>query len=652
MTITKSDGFFPRILFWAVIAGGFTAMVVQYSFAHGKLLCPPFYDDVSYFEDALHRLDVYYTSGAGALIKDYVASPPHSFFSSTLAMGAFATLGTHDWAPYVFNGLAILGLLIFIDYLLSDLALALRVCVMAVVLCVPICMQAVYQFRPDVPSAMCAAMGVALLFRQPLTRASRASVGAAGALLGLALLFKPPTCPLTGAVLLVSLALATLMDWILARPSWRAIGRAWLAFLVPAILIPLPHYLLTWRETYAYIYQPVFGQTHDLWARQGSIGWHLLYYVNGEGGRAMLGRMLWILVTVNLTGMVVLALYKEREALAQLLGLLAVAAVAWAGPTKIDVKQEYFGTTFQWLLVFAAVHALHMLLRNRGPVPLVVLAAVMFVSFRAFRFTPHEYDRGSEIVVSRNRLINDVYASLAAQHFPSYARIYLASTGSLNAGVLDYYSRRDTLHALNAGDTTFSDDLKLHAEGINCADYVIASESDNGEAWTGFVRSGNVQDQTLALVRSNPDFRQLASFPTRKGKHYYLFARTKPFFGWLRAQGLVESPAPHHPGLPFAYEATSPSSTLIISGDGSYDKLRLVIRANSHGTPRSLTVRYRGRKIAKWKLTASGQFEAFSVPFTLKEGGEHRIELTYDPAPDATHPIVFGQLEFPPDDLR
>jgi len=103
----------------------------------------------------------------------------------------------------------------------------------------------------------------------------------------------------------------------------------WLAFLVPAILIPLPHYLLTWRETYAYIYQPVFGQTHDLWARQGSIGWHLLYYVNGEGGRAMLGRMLWILVTVNLTGMVVLALYKEREALAQLLGLLAVAAVLW-----------------------------------------------------------------------------------------------------------------------------------------------------------------------------------------------------------------------------------------------------------------------------------------------------------------------------------
>src|SRR5579864_148824 len=91
------DSLLRRLWLWGLISAAFTALIIQYSFAHGKLLCPPFYDDVSYFEDALHRLAIYYRDGWGALLTDYRHFPPHSPFSSFVALVSFAVFGTHDW---------------------------------------------------------------------------------------------------------------------------------------------------------------------------------------------------------------------------------------------------------------------------------------------------------------------------------------------------------------------------------------------------------------------------------------------------------------------------------------------------------------------------------------------------------------------------
>jgi hypothetical protein len=57
------EGVYFRAVLWICIAAAFTALVVQYSRLHGKLLCPPFYDDVAYFEDALRRLALLERSG-------------------------------------------------------------------------------------------------------------------------------------------------------------------------------------------------------------------------------------------------------------------------------------------------------------------------------------------------------------------------------------------------------------------------------------------------------------------------------------------------------------------------------------------------------------------------------------------------------------
>jgi hypothetical protein len=635
-----------RLALWVLIAAAFSALIIQYSYTHGKLLCPPWYDDVSYFEDGLHRLHLFYREGIGAVLKDYVRFPPHSPFSSALAVGAFALMGVHDWAPYVANGLIIVGLLAFLDYLTRDLILVRRLALFLVVLTVPICGEAVYEFRPDIASSLCAAIGATMLIGRPPTASDWRYRVVAGGMFGLAMLFKPPTFPLTLIVFASAVGVSVAIEAIRYRPPGRAIAIAAAQCATVALLVPLPHFLISWGETLNYIYEPIFGPGHAIWARQMSLEENLKYYLTGEGGQLMLGLSLWWLLGVVAAGLIGLLALGRWEQAARLGGLLCVCAVAYAVPTKMDVKQAFFGTTFDWLLVFAAVFVLCIWLRARGWLAAVLVVLVLFFSLREARFRPAQNHRGSAVVRERNQVLEDIYGALLAEHFPFYRRVYITSTGYINAGVLDYYYRRDTLHALNIGEYPYSDNLKDHERGISLADYVVASESDNGLAMADFLCSGLVQDQTLALVRKNPDFQQIDTFQTRNGKHYFLFKRIRNFCGWSSCTGLAETNTSR------TYLATSRSTSLTIPPGGN-ETLRLVAGGRSTG-PVTVRILADGKQIGAWTIPHSGDVDEFGLPFALHGGGTHKIELVYE-QPDeraGAGAITFTRLQIIPDDLK
>jgi hypothetical protein len=640
-----------RLVLWLLIAVAFTALIIQYSYMHGKLLCPPFYDDVSYFEDALHRLNIFYRDGLGAVLKDYVRFPPHSPFSSFVAATAFALMGVHDWAPYVADGLIIVGLLAFLDYVAWDVGLVRRLALFLIVLTVPICGEAVYEFRPDIASALCAAIGVALLLWRSLTITDWKYRAVAGAMFGLALLFKPPTSPLTLAVFFAALGAAGAIDFVIYRPPLREIGMAWAQCTWPMVLIPLPHYLLTWADTVNYIYQPIFGPAHSVWARDMSLATSLKYYLTGEGGGLMLGLALWWLLAVIGAGMIGLLAMHRREQALRLGGMLCVGLVAYSITTYLDVKQQFFGTTFDLILIFSAVFILCVLLRARGWIPVALVVLVVFVSLREARFPPSQGRRGSDVVRDRNDVLNRIYDALMAERFPIYRRVYITSTGFVNAGVLDYYYRRDTLHALNIGEYSFSGDVKDHQRGMSLADYVIASESDNGLAFADFLQSGNVQDQTLSLVRHNPDFEQIASFLTRKSRHYFLFRRIRNFCGWDEPRGLAEVSGQKTGNLQWAYEATSPSTILTIPAGGTED-LRLVATVKTPSLGLTIRIKADKREIGHWVVERAGQFEEYTLPFTIHGGGTHELEIDYTALNNATPTMLFSRLEIIPDEMK
>src|SRR6185312_8396318 len=87
----------PHPLLWVGISAAFTAIVIQWSLLHGKLAIYPFYDDVSYFMDALERLQEFYAGGWSHLVREIIDRPPHSLFSCLLALGSYMVLGARDW---------------------------------------------------------------------------------------------------------------------------------------------------------------------------------------------------------------------------------------------------------------------------------------------------------------------------------------------------------------------------------------------------------------------------------------------------------------------------------------------------------------------------------------------------------------------------
>jgi hypothetical protein len=630
-----------RILLWIGMSAAFTALVVTYSRSHGRLLCPPFYDDVAYFEDALHRLAVLERGGPVAIIPDYLQSPPHSPFSTFVALTAFRVMGVHDWAPYVANGSIIMALLLLLDHLAGRAPVVKKFVPALFVLSVPVSTAAVYEFRPDLASALACAAGVALLLWRPLATSGARGCIAAGALFGMALLFKPPTFPLTLALLVVGLFTAVVLERLLVPTTqWKTLVPACAQVILAAILIPLPHYILTWRENWRYIYEPIFGASHDVWASHLPPLGHLLYYLRGEGGQVMLGVELYPLSAIIALGMCVLLRRRQWDSAARLAGLAIATVVAYAIPTCLPMKQPFLGNCFDWLLVLMAVFVLCQFIHVRGPARGLLLVGALLCVAHRIGFIDRTDNSSSEGVMAQNRVANGLYQSLRDAMPGTYSRVYMTTTGGVSTAALDYYFRRDTGHALNIGDNPFTDDLRIHRREISISEFVIASEPGNGLAFGDLLKSGAVQTQTLDMVRSTPDFRQIAAFPALNGKSYFLFRRTRPFFGYTSARGLVESSS--------AYRALLPSTKLTIAPEGRAE-LRIVARGMSQTPDLHVQILLDGEPLQTW-TPPHNHYEEFTLPFMIHGGGPHELEMRYSaPQEMNSTPILFTRLEIIPD---
>jgi len=182
-------------------------------------------------------------------------------------------------------------------------------------------------------------------------------------LFGSALLFKPPTSPLTLALFVLALVSAAILDRLSVRTTrWKTLASSNLQVILPAVLIPLPHYLLTWRETWNYIYSPIFGESRSVWASHFPPLGHLLYYLRGEGGQVMLGAEIYPLTAIIPAGACLLVRHRQWTSFARFTAMAIATLAAFAIATCLPVKQPFFGTSFDWLLIFTAVYALRPIL--------------------------------------------------------------------------------------------------------------------------------------------------------------------------------------------------------------------------------------------------------------------------------------------------
>lgn len=648
----------PRLIIWSALSAAFTAMVVQYSLRHGRLILFPSFDDVGYMADGIQRLHTFYIHGMAGFLGEYVRMPPHSPYSDLLATASFAIFGAHDWAPYAGSAILVLILLASIDSFLSGIPLWQRTLIYLFALTMPLSAIAVHEFRPDLCCSLVTATGVLFTVGRPLTTSSRGRQLAIGTLFGAAMLIKPPVFPATATFFLASLAASTAADWFSGRPTpkFKSLIVCWLTCLIPFILIPLPHYILNGRAILQYIYDNMFGAHRSTWESKEPLAGQLLYYITGFGGSMMLRldvRVLAVLLAVGTAHHLWLA---HRPRLLRMSAVTAMLFLAYLIPTMNHIKQQFFGLTFQIMLVLASVCVLKNWLlieryrRPRVPVATFVLLATLLYSFDVFRMPAAWGDYTSPWIVDRRQNAYDLYHAVLQNDTTvgRPVRVFATFTGDANPSLLNYMALRDQI-PLECYSLPDSSDVAPTLAELDHTDFALAAESGSGLV-ADFLLSSALQDRVLAALRAREDFVEVAHATFHQtSKNIYLF-KNDPFHGWEAVEGFggVEGPLPDAWAVQWGM---GPRSVLRFNAgrDGAF---RLDCSARNAFAGQVMVVKLDGLQVARKKLPPSTKFADISIPLTLKKG-THRIELDYalwdktSPRPAA---VLFDLLRVMPRD--
>ena len=227
----------------------FTGIVVQYSFARGRLSQDPTYDDASYLYEAGRRLAVLYDRGLTAYLVNLYYDPPHAPFIDLGAQLTFAVFGLHAWAPYVFvNGLVNLVLLLAVVYFARVASLGARIVLMVFTLSLPFVVVGLHEYRPDFAGGLFTALGISLviegaLYRTGVRRDRQFLFG--GIFFGLALVTKAVFFAHTLTMEALSVFGACALTWWEARGAGAVPRDALRRFVGIALRIGLPS-LLIW----------------------------------------------------------------------------------------------------------------------------------------------------------------------------------------------------------------------------------------------------------------------------------------------------------------------------------------------------------------------------------------------------------------------
>jgi len=514
-----------------VVAALLTIWMVEASLREGRLSTYPQFDDVAYLHDGLRRLTLLRHEGFASLIADYRRWPPHAPISTLFAFAGFAMLGAHDWAPYVVNGLLVFGYLLIGARLLHGIRLWQMLLMLGLLAVLPLSLAAVLEFRPDFAASLFTVAGMLALL---LPEFFGDSVGAnlfAGVCFGVAALAKPPFIPATLCLLIASLLLRRVARRIV-DPALSAdrIGRSWLACVIPAVLIPLTHYLVAWHDIASYIYEVQLGSQRSVWAIHGSILYHATYYLTGPGEPSSLGAFVGVIAVLLLLGTFLILCRRRRRELA-LLVLMPASLLAYLIPTLNPHKQPSFALCFQLLLVYSATIVARRSFLTLKPRLEPTVAAVLVLLllggvWHSARRMTSEHRLTSERDSAHTRIARNLYQTLTGTGSGAapnrVTSVVLTGIGAVNADLLGYWGLKEGLN-LNCYTPGFVADIKPFECAFGSCDLVVAGDSRSEVFKKGFP-SDSIRDALITELKSRPDFRLVGQFQEEQtGGTIYVF---------------------------------------------------------------------------------------------------------------------------------
>ena len=280
--MTKNQYVIPIL---TIIVVSFTLANLGLTLSRGALAMSSIYDDNTYLLDAYKRLAFEGVDTVFGALVSFYHTPPHSPFSTTVAMVGYYLFGGEDIGPYALNFIS-LAVYAFSLYAIASRRIGSVLWTTALMF-VPAAGTLITEFRPDATAALLFALSAYLLIFLDYEKASYKEISLVGLVCLLAICVKP------SAIIIVfpMLSIAFLAG---ALKKFSLISIKKISALPVFVLLGFMIFSFIWgSHIIAYLHQ-VFVSNADVWVTPGNGYFHWTYNSFGAAGKLALNYFFFI----------------------------------------------------------------------------------------------------------------------------------------------------------------------------------------------------------------------------------------------------------------------------------------------------------------------------------------------------------------------
>lgn len=326
-----------------------TAILLNDSYAYGRLAMPPLYDDVSYFVDAMQRVEVFRSQGLRGVVAGLISAPPHSPYSTLAAFVAFLVSGGSRAAPYVMNSLAIVALTLLWIVMFRVGAITAWLIVILVTT-TGWFDNAVTIYHPDLIAGYAAAIVASFAIFQHEVLSTMRRVVCAGVLGGAVLLIKPTALAMVLTLWAVAFCAGLVASRAAGVPIFTSLRRLSIFGLL-VVFVSGPYFYSQLSTLFSYIYT-AFVTQHNTWIHLSTGANPSTFFL----AKTVELFGIWLFLGAGALVVLVVAAGRLRQPpIIYLAGLLACLFVAYIVPTLVPIQVMLYGSVLYGMVLVTGV---------------------------------------------------------------------------------------------------------------------------------------------------------------------------------------------------------------------------------------------------------------------------------------------------------
>ncbi|MDQ2082198.1 hypothetical protein RA307_18570 [Xanthobacteraceae bacterium Astr-EGSB] len=494
---------------------------------------PPYYDDVVYL--LVSQLVIQAAPHQSPLTTVYQIFDQHSPLTTLFGVVGYSLFDAGDLGPYVVGASHMLLFIFACALILRRLPAMAIIGIICAAGAIPALRNFATEFRPEPAWATLTALAALAFFTSDIFAFRWKKQIGLGLLVGLAVISKPTTSPITLVVLGTAFLASGLVRYYEGRragahPSLRSAIAGAAVIWAAALVVIAPIGAIIGRDIYEYIIWVTKDISHQVQYR-GDLADQVAFYSFGVGGQLMLGQALPICLAVWGLGVGYAAL-RLRPVLPRIIAVLFVVLLSYAIPSASTVKLVWFGSAFDAILILSTVYLIALLYQPSSVSPShlnvrvgisvsVCIAGIGLLLMANLREQPSGL-LGMDAVARKDMtertariwaVLKD-RAELRRRSSPTghISNVMTNAIEPIVGTVISLYGVKSGLPIRGAEFPYVHslDELLAHLPNM---DYVVA-----GPSYEHFLSGARLGDALCEAMEARPDFARIATIPLREGR--------------------------------------------------------------------------------------------------------------------------------------